>query len=69
MTAQDLWSGSCVRACQEQTSSLDSGTPTAPLKMLQLLALSPAWVPTVETHSWSRARASSLTPYLRVGLV
>ena len=67
MKAQGFWNGSCVRACQGQTSSLDSGTPTAPLKMLQLLALSPAWVPTVETHSCSRARASSLTPYLQVG--
>ena len=69
---KDIWnqsipkqvSRSCARACQEQTSSLDSGTPTAPLKMLQLLAVSPAWLPTDATHSCSRLRASSFTPYL-----
>ena len=47
------------------TSSLDSGTPTAPLLMRALNCVRPAWLPMSRTHSCSRICASPFLPYLQ----
>ena len=46
------------------TTSRDSGTPIDPLNMWVLDKSSPAWLPIRDTQSWTKATASSLTPYL-----
>lgn len=48
------------------TSSLLSGTPTAPLLIVALKGVNPACVPMSATHSCNSATASSFTPYLRL---
>ena len=58
-----------LQACKDNTSSRDSGTPTAPLRICALLAPSPALLPMSRTQSCSKAAASSFTPYLHTAAV